>query len=286
MDEREAMRAAEMAEAACLEAMYAGATQSVSDELGMSHRRIGGGAVCLMARDPLHGFWNRAIGLGVDEPLTEDVVDEVLEFAREGGAPLLVVPVAPGADPGTWEHVLASRGLSPSAAWVKFVAPGGFSAEEKTEFDVEQIGPEIGVHFARVMCEGFKMPLDSPLPDWFATIPGAPGMTAYAAFDRHHKIVATAAMHVSGELASLCGAATLPEARHRGAQSALMARRLHDANALGVRWIATETGTETDEDPNPSLHNMRRLGLTELYERRNWIWRPEPRRQPRRQPRR
>ena len=54
-----------------------------------------------------------------------------------------------------------------------------------------------------------------------------------------------------------------------------MSRRISDALDSGVRWITCETGAETPESPNPSLHNMRRLGLTERYERQNWIWRPE-----------
>ena len=53
-----------------------------------------------------------------------------------------------------------------------------------------------------------------------------------------------------------------------------MAIRVTDAAALGCAWITAETGTETPEDPNPSLHNMRHIGLVELYERRNWLWRP------------
>jgi hypothetical protein len=52
-----------------------------------------------------------------------------------------------------------------------------------------------------------------------------------------------------------------------------MARRITDAVAHGCDWVTTETGAETAEHPNPSLHNMRRSGLTELYERRNWVWR-------------
>lgn len=42
----------------------------------------------------------------------------------------------------------------------------------------------------------------------------------------------------------------------------------------GCRWIGTETGSESPYSPNPSLHNMRRLGFTELYARENWLWRP------------
>ena len=271
--DQEQMQAAELGEAAYLEAMYAGTSVSTRAALGMAHTRIGSGVVCVMANDPTGGFFNRAIGFGVTEPLTEDVVEEITAFGRSHGAPVLVTQIAPGADPSNWEDVLARHGLVASVSWVKFLAPGGFRVEASTDLDLEQVGPDLGKQFAHVMCAGFEMPLDSPLPDWFAEMPGMPGFTTYAAFEGND-ILAVAAMAVKGELASLCGTATLPEARGRGAQSALMARRLEDANALGVRWIVTETGTETEEDPNPSLHNMRRLGFTELYERRNWLWRP------------
>jgi hypothetical protein len=50
--------------------------------------------------------------------------------------------------------------------------------------------------------------------------------------------------------------------------------RISDALDAGAEWITSETGAETLDSPNPSLHNMRRLGLGEQYERTNWIWRP------------
>jgi hypothetical protein len=49
-----------------------------------------------------------------------------------------------------------------------------------------------------------------------------------------------------------------------------MSRRIADAAAAGVRYIATETGSETDDSPNPSLHNMHWAGFTTLYPRRNY----------------
>ena len=55
-----------------------------------------------------------------------------------------------------------------------------------------------------------------------------------------------------------------------------MSVRVADALEAGADWITCETGAETAESPNPSLHNMRRLGLGEQYERVNWIWRPPP----------
>jgi hypothetical protein len=78
---------------------------------------------------------------------------------------------------------------------------------------------------------------------------------------------------VDGDLAALCGAATLPSARGQGAQGALMGRRLADAWAAGAQHIGSDTGSESPDHPNPSLHNMRRVGLTEAYTRTNYIWR-------------
>ena len=72
---------------------------------------------------------------------------------------------------------------------------------------------------------------------------------------------------------ALFGAATLPEARHRGAQSALMAARMAEARDRGLRFASAETWAETTEHPNPSQHNMVSAGLTEVHRRSNWVWR-------------
>jgi GNAT superfamily N-acetyltransferase len=163
----------------------------------------------------------------------------------------------------------------PSGTWVKFAGPATLTPDIASELRVDVLGPADHDDFGRVMCVGFGMPLDSPLPHWFRGVPsqGAAGFTGYGAW-QGDTLVATATLFAAHGIATLAGAATLPEYRGLGAQSALMARRIRDAAALGCQWVTSETGAETAESPNPSLHNMRRIGLTELYERRNWVWRP------------
>lgn len=78
--------------------------------------------------------------------------------------------------------------------------------------------------------------------------------------------VAGAAMFVRARGAWFGLAATLPEYRSQGAQSALLLRRIADAKAAGCSWVSAETVPESME-PNPSLRNMKRLGLRELYHR-------------------
>lgn len=269
-----AMRATELGEAEFMFQMFASADDRSRATLGMTQRRLGSGEVTVMADDPTGGFWSRVIGLGIDEPVTGEVVDEAIGFAREHDATSLIFQVAPEAD-GDWEGVLRDRGVTPGSAWVKFAGAATARAEVPTDLRVDRLAPDDGDEFARVMCTGFGMPLDSALPGWFAGVPrwSEAGFTAYGAWDGD-ELVAAATLFVGGDIGTLSGAATLPSHRGRGAQAALMVRRINDAAAAGCAWITCETGAETPEHPNPSLHNMRRMGLTELYERRNWVWRP------------
>ena len=79
-------------------------------------------------------------------------------------------------------------------------------------------------------------------------------------------------MFVSGDRAWLDFAATLPEYRGRGAQAALLARRIVDAAQLGCRWLVVETAEETPQRGAPSFRNMLRFGFRQAYVRPNFIY--------------
>ena len=107
MDETAAMRATELGEAEFVFRRLSDATDESKKRLGISTARIGGGVVTVMANDPTGGFFNVCVGLGQTEPLTEAILDEVIEFARGAGAPLVCFQVAPGADPARWPALFA-----------------------------------------------------------------------------------------------------------------------------------------------------------------------------------
>jgi GNAT superfamily N-acetyltransferase len=274
MDSDEAMRAAELGEAEYMYRLFAAADPASRDALGMAQLRVAGGEVTVMAADPTGGFWSRAIGLGITQPLDQAVVDEVLDFTRGHGGRSVIFQIAPGASPPGWTELLARNGAAPGSAWVKCAAEAGEPSDVRTDLKVDVLGHDHADEYAHVICAGFEMPLQSPLPGLFQGVPdwGAHGFTTYGAWD-DGDLVAAATLFVANGVATLSGAATLPSHRGRGAQSALMARRIRDAAARGCRWLTAETGAETPEAPNPSLHNMRRLGLQELYVRQNWVWR-------------
>jgi GNAT superfamily N-acetyltransferase len=275
MVNREAVRAAELGEAEYMYRFFAQADDATRSALGMAQARIGGGEVTVMAHDPTGGFWNRTIGLGVTEPFTASVLEEVCDFVRGHGGPLTLFQLSPHADPAGGEDLLRNAGATPGSTWVKFAGDTRERPDVPTDLRIDLLAPEHGEAYAHVMCVGFGMPLDSPLPAWFAKAPAwrDAGFTTYGAWDGDELVAAATLLTFDG-VGSLCGAATLPSHRGRGAQGALMVRRIRDAAAAGCTIVVTETGAETPEEPNPSLHNMRRMGLTELYERRNWVWRP------------
>jgi GNAT superfamily N-acetyltransferase len=272
MDRRDAMRAAELAEADYLYAMFEAADETTRDMLGMAQARFGSASVTVMAKDPTGGFWSRVIGLGVDEHVTAETVDGIIGFARASGAGSLLWQIAPDAE-GPWEQLLTDRGAAAGTSWVKFAASVPVDVPETaTDLRIGPVTEHAAPAFAEVMITGFGMPDDPYLTEWFTSSTTMPGFRAHGAWDGD-RLVGAALSHSEGGRTILCGAATLPSARGRGAQTALMAARFADAADAGSTWVTSETFAETERTgPNPSLRNMRRMGLTELYARRNWRW--------------
>jgi hypothetical protein len=105
---------------------------------------------------------------------------------------------------------------------------------------------------------------------------GREGWLHYVAWDDATP-VAVAALLVRGNVGWLGVATTLPGYRRRGAQGALMTRRVRDGTELGCEWFVTETGKDLPDKPNPSYHNMIRSGFTVAYDRPNYMLPlPEP----------
>jgi len=90
---------------------------------------------------------------------------------------------------------------------------------------------------------------------------GAPGFIRYVA-RVEGKGVGEAAMRIDGDLAQLAGAGTLPHARGRGVQKALLQRRLADARRAGCSLAVVTTAPGTR-----SQSNVMRRGFQLLYTR-------------------
>jgi hypothetical protein len=213
-------------------------------------------------------LFNRLIGCGIESPARRDELGSALQRYRAKGLTRFGVQLSPAAEPVEIPLWLKDAGLERRDAWSKVYRPAGDVPRIPTDLRIERIGREHATHAATVTCAAFGMP--TQLAPWIASMVGRAGWHHYVAFDGGDP-VATAALFVSGDIGWLGIAGTLPAARRRGAQGALMERRLNDGAALGCRWFLTETGQDTPERPNPSYHNMMRLGFELAYHRPNYL---------------
>ena len=260
--------AAEGIEAEFLFQLEAGAPEPTATQLGIATTRIGGG-VALSMRNDVTDFWSKALGFGFTEPVTADLINEVIGFYRANHDPLAVIQVASSALPANWEEIVAAHGLRAGGQIHKHAGRIDTLQFGSSDLRVDEIAPEQGQEWAEVMLSSFGMPLDG-LADMVAATATGSATRGFAAWDGD-RIVATGNLLIQGEVASLHAGATTAEYRGRGAQSALIATRAKAAAAAGCQWVVSETAVT-----GPSLNNMRRAGLRTLYTRQNWIWKASP----------
>ncbi|MBK8911533.1 MAG: GNAT family N-acetyltransferase [Chlorobi bacterium] len=227
-----------------------------------------GGSVLLIAPGTRLALFNRVIGLGIAEPVTPRLVQEVIGCYRQHGAQQFLIHSNPLADQMGLPQLLADQGFVPLDAWAKLLRPPApLPPLASTTLTVRQIQLNRARLFGRIVCEGFGM--SEGMADGICLAVGRAGWFHYLAFDDEAPIGA-AAMFVRDGIAWFGIAATLPSCRGRGGQSALVAQRINDAVALGCRHLVAETSGEL-HPPNPSFRNMTRAGFRLAYLRRNYL---------------
>ena len=263
---------AEHTEAVAMRRIIEDQTPEVQGLLGMSGHPAADGVHTVVVHDPMFGYWNKA--LGFCEVVTEDIVTEVVDRCRGQGVSALALLLQPRVLPAHWPDVAARYGLTQGTTMVKCFGPAEPRTVE-TDLRVTRLGAEHATDFVRIMAAGFGFEQTAEADAMFDGAQFFDGDWAtYGAWDGE-KLVGVARMLAVAdtEAVALFGAATLPEGRNRGAQAALLDVRIREARDRGLRWASAETWLESADNPNPSQHNMRRAGLTEVHTRPNWVWR-------------
>jgi len=229
---------------------------------------IAGATLLLAPRVPV-SFFNRAIGVGVFEPATEDALDAVVERfhgVRVADYWLHLNPVARPERLGEW---LTARGFAPPPrrTWAKFLRGPEPYAVRASALSVRSAAPPDAAAIARVVCSAYGLP--EMLAPWFAALVVRAGWRFVVA-ESGGRIAATGAVFIAGATAWLGVGATLAEQRNRGAQSALLAARIAIAADAGCTVLATETGESIAGEVNPSLNNIRRAGFVQVCSRLNY----------------
>lgn len=254
-------------EAAAWRDVQAGASAADVAALGLRPLELGGGL--LMAADRVESLLhNRALGLGLHEPLDPATLDRLLAHYRDR-VPGFALNLSPLATSEAVERELAARGFATFFHHLKWWRGAEAAPDPESALRVEPVPPSRAHEWGALAARIFESPAGQAA--WSARIIGRPGWSHYFAYDGDTP-VAVGALFVRGEAAWLGSGGTLESHRRRGAQSALFAARIADALAQGARWLTAETAPDWPDLPGESVRNARRAGFHPAYERPSWIW--------------
>lgn len=242
----------------------------LATEYGFSCQEVGGATAIILEKLPVSDF-NRVIGLGVHQPATEATIDELLALYGRSHTPF-GISVSPLAQPARLSGWLLERGFHRSFNWAKMIRGTEPPPQIETDLRIEVVNEFSATYYAHVTRAGSGIPpWMIPMFEHIATLPYVHSYLAYAG----DVPVAVGSLFVDNGHGTLFNAVTLPEYRRRGAQGAIMSRRIQDGIALGVHWFTTETNEDTPKAPNTSYRNMLRTGFQLAYLRPNYEYEPQ-----------
>ena len=226
----------------------------------------GGAAVLVRPGSPI----NKVIGVGFTGPIDERALVEVEAAWHRHGEPVRVELASVAAVEALAQ--LGARGyrlIGLEHVLVRRLGAEDAHRQPSADIEVDQDAPEDA--WLSTLVDGFAapdgtgQPVDTYTREAVAAVmrdfAGAPG------FDRHvarlgGAVVGAATMRVHEGVALLCGASTLPAARGRGVQAALLAARLRSATLAGCALAVATTAPGSQ-----SQRNVMRQGFTLAYVR-------------------
>jgi GNAT superfamily N-acetyltransferase len=128
-----------------------------------------------------------------------------------------------------------------------------------TDLDIRQVGPDD--------IAASRETLGETLWPEYVTSAGRDGFFHYMAFDGR-RAVAIGALCIFEDVGYLMAAATAEADRKRGAQQALIAKRVAQAEQLGCALLVSETLYMLEH----SYRNLRRAGFEDAYEKEVYEW--------------
>jgi GNAT superfamily N-acetyltransferase len=253
----------ENAEADSWAEIQASVSTNFRDRFGVSVDRVAGAVVITASLTDMPAL-NRTWLPGQMTAATSDSIAAVLQHARSKGVARLLIHCPTWATPEGF-RIVGARVVSPMIKLYQRVNATAFSA---SPFRIQVVGTADRQRFGEVAARGNDAP--PFMADGFNSTIGQAGWRHYLAFEGDVP-VAAAAVRFHRDVAWCCFAGTLPAYRGRGAQRALLARRVSDAAAHGCQWVTCESLPDRPGIRSVSLANMLATGFSRAYERPSFI---------------
>ena len=207
------------------------------------------------------GNMNRVYLCGAEPGMDSDSIRRMVDLFAAEGIGRFFVWLSPGPRMEAVRGWLGASGLT-RVQWTGYPtlcrsvrSPVPFS----TDLEVREVG-------ADEIAAMHEPPDQTIWPDYLRTA-GSEGFFHYMAFDGKRP-VAIAALCMFEDIGYLMAAATAESHRRRGAQQALIAKRIERAEALGCAIEVSETLYMLEH----SWRNLQRAGFQEVYEKEVYEW--------------
>jgi len=244
-------------------ARFVEARASLMPDVGAGWIQVAGTYVMF---DGVDSPCTQTFGLGVFEPPAAADFDRIEAFFHDRNAPVFH-EVSPLADPATLPQ-LTQRGYQPMELSSVMYCPIGdvlVAAPRNSGMQTRLIKKGEGQLWAETAANGWS---DSAPPEVLVGLMRVsaerPGALPFLA-ELDGKPVAAGALSITGGVALLAGASTIPEARRQGAQLALLGGRLQYAREQGcdIAMMCAAPGSG-------SQRNAERNGFRIAYTRIKW----------------
>lgn len=244
-------------------AQFASARRRLHPESGSEWAEIAG---TIATYDGPESPVTQTFGLGLLEPLTPEALDQIEAFFRQRSAPILH-EVSPFAGVPALE-LLVARGYRPvELSSVLYRSVEIDPAPLPPGVSVRVCGPQEAALWADISTRGWShdhpefAPMMRELSEVTTAREGSPSFLAE--FEGEPGAAGVLCLHEG--VALFGGAATVPELRRRGLQSALLAERMRFAAGQGcdLAMIVAQPGSD-------SQRNAERRGFRVAYTRTKW----------------
>ena len=262
------MKEYDLIESAALNDFAHSASKKTIEKCGIKIFPVGGVNALITSKIDVLAF-NRVVGLGIKESIDENIVDIILNKIDANKVKRFFIQIHPEVYSDQLRRLLEIHDFYHYNNWVRLVRDNSPPHKVKTNLEIKNITKNENKSFSEIAVKAFEWP--DELEDWIASSVGRKNWYHYIAFEKNIP-VATAAFFHSGDYAWFDFAATLSEHRGKGAQSALLAKRIDDCRKLGVKTIIVETTEQTSKKESPSYRNVLKAGFKEAYKRPNFIF--------------
>jgi GNAT superfamily N-acetyltransferase len=262
----ESIKQFEATERRVMDDFYRHAPETTRRQIGLETIDVGNARLYLAAREN-NILLNRVLGLGSTSPMTEQDLIQVLQAYAGRGIDQFFVMIQPWLQPARAWNWLFDQGFGRDRGWTLFFRNPQPASPVNSSLRIEAIGPEHARDFARIVANGFD--LSRHARPALEALVGKPGWYHFMSFSGDRPAGA-AALFVEDGFAWFDWAATDPEFRARGSQSALLHARIEKALELGCHAMGSETGEAVPGDPQHSFNNLMRAGFVPTYTRDNF----------------